>query len=200
MNQRSDFPWDASLSVASVCSAHILETSVAPRTVSLLFCRWFVVGLLFVLWLCLWLVCRWFVVVRCWLLLVCCWFVGLLLFVVGCCWFVVGCCCWLLLVVCSCVRVFVCLSACWFVGLFVCLSVCLFFCVFLFFAVCLFVFCGLLFLTRAFQRCACPSQSRCNGESENYFFVTVVIPREVPTIQSVQNMVWTPSVSISIEA
>ena len=127
MNQRSDFPWDASLSVASVCSAHILETSVAPRTVSLLFCRWFVVGLLFVCGC----VCGWFVV-------------GLLLFVVGCCWFVVGllvCCCsllvvvgLLLVVVVGCcwlfVRVFVCSFVCLLVGLLACLCVCLFVCFF----------------------------------------------------------------------
>ena len=44
-----------------------------------------------------------------------------------------------------------------------------------------------------------PWSSQRYKHSQRIVDVTVVIPREEPTIQSVQKMVWTLSVSISIE-
>ena len=49
------------------------------------------------------------------------------------------------------------------------------------------------------QTCRRPWSSHRYKHSQRIVDVTVVFPREVPTIQSVQKMVWTLSVSISIE-
>ena len=49
------------------------------------------------------------------------------------------------------------------------------------------------------QPCRRPWSFHRYKHSQRIVDVTVVIPREVPNIQSVQKMVWTLSVSISIE-